>query len=273
LLDLNPIGWLADRSRVSVTAVWVLVFIGCLGIAILTFQAPRVGIGGSSLTSLTVPVELILLLLVILVNGLMKVLLAAQACRCLAEARRNATLELLLCAPLKVMEILQGQILAMRRTFLPPLLVLLAFESLGLFEVINGHYGAVSNRGDRQEIVDAVFFAGSGFIFYVLIDFQAVAWTGMWFGLCSRNESRATFKTVFYMILLPHLLLILALPGICLMLAWPLAGLVWARLKLQEQFRSLAGHRLTSSGEPNGWVPFEIPELPETEPLVMESTA
>jgi ABC-type transport system involved in multi-copper enzyme maturation permease subunit len=276
LLELNPIGWLADRSRVSLVAVWMLVIIGCLGIAILPYQAPwapGVGIAGSSFVSLTVPVDLILLLLVILINGFIKVLLAAQACRCLAEARRNATLELLLCAPLKVMDILQGQILAMRRTFLPPLLVLLAFESLGLFEVINGHYGIIANKSDRQEFVDAVFFAGAGFIFYVLIDFQAVAWAGMWFGLCSRNESRGTFKTIFYVIVVPHLLLILALPGICMLLAWPIATLVWARLKLQEQFRSLAGHRLTSSGDPNGWVPFEIPELPETEPLVIERTA
>jgi len=208
-----------------------------------------------------------------LIHGLLKVLLAAQACRCLAEARRNATLELLLCAPLKAVDILQGQILALRRTFLVPLLVLLAFESLGLFAVLRGHYNPLAGRDEQQEFINAVIFAEAGLVFYVLIDFQAVAWAGMWFGLCSRNESRATFKAIFYVILLPHLLLILGLLGVCLFLAWSVASLVWARLKLQDQFRSLAGNRLTSSGEPNGWVPFEIPNLPETEPVAIERPA
>lgn len=270
LLGLNPICWLADRSRVPSAAVWLLVVLTVLvcGLGHFLAAAPA-----ARKVTRGVDVDLILLLFAMLMNSLLKILLAAQSCRCFAEARRNATLELLLCAPLKVMDILQGQILALRRTFLPPLLVMLAVESVLLFALICGHHDSISSPGRRQDFVDALIFGEAGLIFYVLIDFQAVAWAGMWFGLCSRNESRATFKAVFFVILLPHLLLILGLLGVLVFLAWPIASLVWARLKLQEQFRSLAGNRLTNSGESNSWVPFEIPDLPETGQVTLERPA
>src|SRR5581483_6065834 len=96
-------------------------------------------------------------------------------------------------------------------------------------------------------------FAVAAFIVCFLLDLQGVVWAGIWFGLCSKNESGATFKTIFFAILLPLFLLVLYCVGVALFIAWPVVTFVWARLKLQENFRSLAGQHLTASGETSGW--------------------
>ena len=57
--------------------------------------------------------------------------MAAQACHCLAEARRNNALEMLLATPLTVDQIIRGQILALKRIFLVPIIVILALEIAG----------------------------------------------------------------------------------------------------------------------------------------------
>ena len=53
---------------------------------------------------------------------LLKALLAAQACRFFVEARSNGALEMLLSTPLTSREIIRGQSLALRRSFLWPVL-------------------------------------------------------------------------------------------------------------------------------------------------------
>jgi hypothetical protein len=73
----------------------------------------------------------------------------------------------------------------------------------------------------------------------------------------------ATFKTVFYIIVVPMLLLVLYCVGPVLFVAWPIAAYYWARLQLQEHFRFLAGLRLVSSGNLTAWLPFHVPNLPE----------
>jgi hypothetical protein len=90
-----------------------------------------------------------------------------------------------------------------------------------------------------------------------------VAWTGFWFGLCSKNESMATFKTAFYVILIPILLTVLSCVGWVLFVAWPLSAYYWSRLQLQEHFRFLAGLRSVSSGSLTSWLPLHVPNLPQ----------
>jgi hypothetical protein len=102
-----------------------------------------------------------------------------------------------------------------------------------------------------------------GFIIFFLLDFQGVIWSGIWFGLCSKNESHATAKTTFYVILGPMLLLVLYFIGAALFLFWPIVSFVRARLKLQEHFRYLAGQRFTSGREASIWLSLTIPENSE----------
>ncbi|MDB6125451.1 MAG: hypothetical protein JWQ71_4444 [Pedosphaera sp.] len=265
LLGINPVLWLASHNVGSRAVIWLLVFIAGGGIACVVYftnfyRSPAT-------TPLLGNVDFVFVAFVLLINSLMKSLLAAQACRCLAEARHNSTLEVLLCTPLKVEEILHGQILSLKRTFLAPLMCLMLFEAFGLFWMLyNGFHGA-SGITAGHGINDALFFVEAGFIIFFLLDFQGVTWAGIWFGLCSKNENRATFKTIFYVVVLPLLLLVIYCIGTVLFVLWPIVSFVWARLKLQEHFRTLAGKRSASSSEAEGWVPFEIPEIIEEEPL------
>src|SRR5690606_631700 len=63
------------------------------------------------------------------------VYLASQASSNLVEARRGGALELLLSTPVKVADIIQGQILALREMFLMPALLLLVWYcyAFGIF--------------------------------------------------------------------------------------------------------------------------------------------
>ncbi len=274
LLGVNPILWLASRGENSSLVAWALALVTGLGIAgfgALTVYSPwnKSNTLSPFILSARSNAELAVTIFVAVMNSLINVLLAAQACRCLAEARRNATLEALLCTPLRVDQILQGQVLALRRMFLRPLLLLLACEVVGLFGMIYETGGGVLS----SKTVNTLIVAETIFIIFFLLEIQAVAWVGMWFGLCSKNESRAMFKTIFYVILLPYALLVLYCVGAGFFFAWPVASLAWARLNLQEHFRSLAGHRATSSNESLGWVPFELPALAAKEPIHLSQPA
>jgi hypothetical protein len=261
LLQSNPIFWLAHCGATSPFATWGLVLLVFAGLGVWTAVPHLMRMGPSALW-----IGWSILPFLILVNVLFKVFIAGQSCRCMAEARRNSTLEILLCAPLSVDNILQGQILALRRSFLWPALALLAFELLAIFLVFQDAAGPAGLTAKHGEQLNALMLTEGLFIAYFLVDLQAVAWAGMWFGLCSRNESLAAFKTVLYVMLLPFVSLVLSCLGMAIFAAWPVVALVWSRLKLQEQFRSLAGKRATSSApETSGWIPFEVPDLSREE--------
>jgi len=112
---------------------------------------------------------------------LLKVFFAAQACRFFVEARRSGALELLLCTPLRNVEILKGQWLALKRIFLWPLIV---FLLLNLVPVAFRIYQSVSTHA-QSDILQAVVHATQGFMMVgwlaigLLADISAVGWFGM----------------------------------------------------------------------------------------------
>jgi hypothetical protein len=163
--------------------------------------------------------------------------------------------------------ILRGQVLALRRTFLTPFLLVLFLEMIGIYWLLYGLVGVpVPGRPAYHDFFNIIIAVEVFFAVFFLLDIQGVAWTGIWFGLCSKNESMATFKTAFYIIVVPMLLLALyyvSCVGMLLFLAWPIAAYYWSRLQLQEHFRFLAGLRLISSGNLTSWLPFHVPNLPQ----------
>ena len=247
LLGINPVLWLADRNPDSPVLPWTLVLIVGAGIAGRIVFAPQLAklpiilrSGGLDLTFVA---------FILLMNAAVKTLLAVRACRCLAEVRRNAMLETLLCAPLKVQDILQGQVLALKRRFLGPLLLLLVFEMGAMFWIVSDYYRAT---GAASGLGDAVIFMEAFFVILFVLEVQNVVWMGIWFGLSSRNENVATFKTVFFAVLLPTFMLLIYCLGVFFCVAWPVSSYIWVRLKLQQRFRHFAGIRPTSSAEGSG---------------------
>ena len=111
---------------------------------------------------------------------LLKTLFAWQACEFFASSRRSGALELLLSTPLRDDDILRGQWLSLRRTFLEPLMFLLVVLALGPAL----HAGLMSDGGGPpgSSLVNAL--AAWGAWLYTLVtlplELLAIAWMGVW---------------------------------------------------------------------------------------------
>ena len=247
LLDVNPALWLAGRNAGGRLSLWVLSAV--VGLACLLILPTM----GSGFFGVLIPTFFF-------ANFLVKIRLAAQSCRCLAEARRNNALEMLLCTPLKVDEMLRGQLLALKRTFLAPVILLVSVEIMGWF----GGIALFSDSNSREMILAAGFsiVGAAVFLAVFILDMLAVIWVGMWYGLSSRNETQAAFKTVLMVLVLPSFLMIFSLFAIPYFIAWPIIAIILAREKLRSQFRMLAGQRYAPQKDSSGWWPFQKPARP-----------
>ena len=127
MLATNPIYWLAAREQGPTQALNV-----CLGVALVGAMA-LVVLSGLSYRSDYVPVYFVC---VVLLNFVLKMLLGTQAARFFSEARRENDLEMLLATPLRVDQFVGGQLLALERLFLAPLITIFSIEFAGAFIAI-----------------------------------------------------------------------------------------------------------------------------------------
>jgi ABC-type transport system involved in multi-copper enzyme maturation permease subunit len=224
-LDLNPVFWLASRDMSTPWTGWLLLVVAIS--AVITVASPLASSFRFSIT------------LMIMVNFALKVLVAARACRSLAEARANHALEMMLCTPLSAEDILRGQTMAIREAFSRPVAYLFAAETLGCAALMY-----VSGSAPPLLAGFALLIAGPLYFGLLSLDLMAVTWVGMWFGLSSKNESQAILRTVAVVLLVPCcaffcfcFLWMLAVP---LFYIWPLLCYLWAKQCLRERFRALA---------------------------------
>jgi hypothetical protein len=129
-----------------------------------------------------------------MLNFALKMWLTIEAGRQLAEDRQTGAFELLLSVPLTVPDILRGQLLALRRQFLGPLVVVLG---VGLLLMVGVHRRAPGWQNQ------ATWLAG---IFMLVADLVALSWVGMWRALVARSHTLATVNTVMRMLVLPWVL-------------------------------------------------------------------
>ena len=188
LLDINAFFWLAARARLKPIHVWVT-FAALTGLWIWGAVENRGDWfnGGIYVTT------------GIVLTTTLKVWIASEAGRRLGEDRKIGSLELLLSTPLRVPEILRGQMLALRRQFLAPLITVLVMECVFLVAT------ARQNRGDVAELP----FWVTAWIAYMVMfvaDAFALSSVGMWVSLTAKNPNRATGITVFRILIVPMLL-------------------------------------------------------------------
>jgi len=183
-LDKNAFYWLAARERFKPVHVWTF----------LAFMAVwwLVGWRVSGVFWLEPAVAI---LTALLLNFTFKVWLAIEAGQQLAEERRTGAFELLLSAPLTVRDILHGQLLALRRQFLRPLLAVLGVEMLFLMAM---HQRAMDWRNQ------VTWLAG---MLMLVVDLVALSWVGMWRAMVAKNHNRATISTLLCVLVLPWALL------------------------------------------------------------------
>jgi hypothetical protein len=182
-LDANAFYWLAARARFKPVHVWT--FLVCMGIWWLVCRA----IAGN--VWLDPPVAI---LTAVMLNFTFKVWLAIEAGRQLAEDRRTGAYELLLSVPLTVHDIVRGQLRALRRQFLLPLVVVLGVGVLLMM--------GVQRRAPGWEN-QAPWLAG---LIMLLADLAALSWVGMWRALVARSHTLATVNTVTRVLILPWVL-------------------------------------------------------------------
>ena len=181
LLEINPFFWLAARPRWKGIWPWaVLILAGLVWWWGLTkFRRHWIDEGAFIFTTFVL-------------HTILKLWLASEAPRRFSMDRRSGSLELILCTPLKVREIVDGQLAALWRQFAGPSAVVL------LIDVIF----AVTKRS----LDDFVTLYVVPMVVYVA-DMVTLAWLGMWLGLRSRTSNRATAAAVARILVLPWVIL------------------------------------------------------------------
>ena len=249
LLNVNPFYWLAARDRRKPVQVWIF-----LAFAFMWWVAGWCVQGGYWFDpSVAITTSLI-------VNATLKVWIALEAGHRLAEDKKSGAIELLLCSPLTVREIIRGQWLALRRQFLLPILFVTTCELLLILP--EPPFGQDHGRGPL--IITIV----AGLIMFAVDSFTLVL-VAMKRALSARSFAHAGGGTVMWILFMPWVILIAAAVGINMLLVdvggeepgWTFYVGLWFGLGLlvdfifgasawwllRSDFRSLAANRFSAA--------------------------
>ena len=183
LLDRNPFTWLICRYRFR--PLWPLVLVG----------APLAGLLGMHLLfPWEMELSSALLFAAILMHALVRFHMAAESVSPLLTERLSGTLPLLLSTPLRNRDFMQGQWQAMRRQF-GPALGLTLLVTLALVYVIP------EPRGAAFAWLLALLACA-----WLLMDFRALTWVGMWCATWRKKPRRAAGNAGFLILALPWLI-------------------------------------------------------------------
>ncbi len=185
LLNINPYYWLVSRDRFKQTMPWLWLSLAGLIWLIGLTQSPSDWReeGMYVMTALTL-------------HTLFKVWTAFEASRQLGGDRHSGALELLLCTPLPVHEILRGQWLGLLRQFGPPALVVCVADLIFL---------AAGWPFAQQARTEWFMLCAAGISVFVL-DLIAISWTAMWLGLTHRRTGQGGVNALVRICILPWVL-------------------------------------------------------------------
>lgn len=180
LLDINAFYWLAGRARLKPAHVWTF-----LGLAGCWWLWGRLATGNLWLEE---PVNITM---AVILNSTLKLWIALEAGQRLAEDQKIGALELLLTTPLTVRDIVRGQLLALRRQFLRPVLAVVVIELILM---------ALSFQHSSQTEVVTTFVAA---ILMLAADMTALSWVAMANALSAKSLNHAIIKTISRVLILP----------------------------------------------------------------------
>ena len=271
LLDANAFFWLAARARLKPACVWAVLGLVTCGWAwgIAKFHREWFMQGTYMMTGL-------------LLNMIMKGWFASEVGRQFTEDRKTGALELLLSTPLTVRDILRGQLLALMRQFLGPLVVVLLAGCLFMAASFSD-----ADAVSEHSLWVSIWIGG---MVMLVADLAALYWVGMWQGISARNPNRAASGSVTRILVLPTVTF-----GLVMLLAsliprsgrldptwkffvgwWFGLGLAadigfgaWARHKLLTEFRLVAAQRYASrAGFWKRLLMGSQPENPDAPPVI-----
>jgi hypothetical protein len=184
LLDVNAFYWLAARVRLKPALVWAF-----LGFMVIWWIYVSIKSGSFLMFEGIIATALIL-------NLTFKLWVAVETAQRLGEDQSMGALELLLSTRLTVRDILRGQLLALRRQFLWPLVVIIAVELVFTGAAMHRFRG----EGDRMFLT---WMAG---ILMLLADLVTLVWVAISSALISKNPNQAIIRTISRVLILPWVL-------------------------------------------------------------------
>jgi hypothetical protein len=236
LLTINPLFWLAARAGQHGRLLWLVVVPAsatAMIVAGVFLDQPGVLLGawGCSLG----------------LKAIVVLWVAWEACHSFGTLRQSGTLELLLVAPLRVAQVVQGEELALRRLFFGPV-ALLGGTELAIFTVQCLYQLGRGSGSDPAVVIFGGILLGSGLAVWVL-DMMAVAHVGLWMSLVSQRPTQAWARTILLVLAAP--LLLSVMPGIfccgvtapVMLVAKDIAFISWAQGKLRTDFRRMAARQ------------------------------
>jgi ABC-type transport system involved in multi-copper enzyme maturation permease subunit len=184
LLDVNAFYWLAARARLKPLHVWIFLLLmtgwwawGWLGSNILWYD------------------RIITVTLALILNSTLKTWIALESGQQLAEDQKAGALELLLSTPLTVRDILRGQLLALRRQFLKPLILVILVELIFMF-------AEYSVEGNSKGALNLWLAA----IIMLVADVLVLPLVALRVALTAKSPNRATMTTISRILFLPWVL-------------------------------------------------------------------
>lgn len=183
LLAINPIYWLSSRDRSKGLAIWAFLAAGGLLWTWGLIVYPNDWKQEEAYVWTALTCHLVL-----------KLWVALEASRCFGADRKSGALELLLSTPMSVKEIVGGQMMALRRQFVLPALVVFVADFIFL----------AARRSEMNWVL-----GWSGLMVVFATDLITLSWVGMWMGLVSRNTTRAAAASVVRILVLPWMIVAL----------------------------------------------------------------
>ncbi len=249
--DDNPIFWMLSRRPTKPR--WV--FVG-LGFVLLYWLWGSVQFGHDFYN------EGNYLLVAFVMQLILKCWVGAEAATRFGEERRSGALELLLCTPIQVRDVLRGHSQSFYWQFFWPVFLVLLVCFAFLLEPLTSRW-ALIDPSTRNWVR---LFAISMMLF--VLDLYALSWLGMWKGLNARFVNRAIFSNLITVLLLPWIVFIVFLMvggmvsrgggsveewllGIWFMIGCVNSGFWWyyGRQCLREQLRQVATMQVGVLGE------------------------
>jgi ABC-type transport system involved in multi-copper enzyme maturation permease subunit len=174
------------------------------------------------------------------VGLLLKILFVTQVCRFFVEARRNGSLEMLLCTPISDEQILNAHWRHLRRIFLGPVIVFLSpifLATLLAQDFMAGGAGA----GPWSILLARPWGADLLYIPTTVVDFLALAMVGLWLALSMKRPSLAPGVTALCVLLPPMFLF--CIPDFL----YSVLIFTWARERLGHDFRKRLSEQYAQS--------------------------
>jgi hypothetical protein len=209
LLDRNAYEWLASRQTSARTNA--IAFIACamlLAVALILNFSRRFDISNVVIT-VCAPA-----LYIIHMN--LKIRIGAHASERFAHDRETNALELLLCTPLTISEMLKGEFRALRRNFLIPNLIAVALMLIGLWACQNGinRLSQLFSPLDDHSFHTYAIAIIAGVFYFQILDGITLAWAGAWCGLATKKAQQARNNTTALVNAMPFVIFIALIPAI-----------------------------------------------------------